>query len=428
MLISEPAAALGLDAGAVTITGPDDVVASRYRVTEAVTASVACAALALAEWAAADGRRRPDVAVDTRAAVTAAESERHLRVDAAPVWEWAPLSGLCRARDGWVRLHANYEHHRAALCAVLGIGDDRGQLEDAVAHWTAQELEDALAAAGGVGVRVREPHEWQATPMHRAVGSEPLVAVEERGAVTAERRSGPVRVLDLTRVLAGPVATRMLGLGGADVLRIDRPDRPEAAYYADTGLAKRSALADLTASDDISGLLAAADVVVIGYRPDALAGLRAALETLPSIVVVELSAWGWTGPWRDRRGFDSIVQAACGINVAEGTPDRPAQLPFQALDHSTGYLAAACAWHGLARRAVDGIGRRYRLSLARTAHWLGAPRSQPSQQVEAAAETQTLDSGYGRTTVVAPPFTLDGSRPRWPRGAELPGTSRPAWR
>ncbi len=425
MLINEPAALLGLDPAAITLTGPADAVASRFRVTEAVTAAIAVAALAYRHYCASKGGRPPSIGLDTRDAVVSARSEAYLRIADVQPAVWDPLSGLARAGDGWMRLHTNYDHHRAALCRLLDIPPERPALEAALMRWSGLELEAALAAAGGIGVKLRTAGEWAATAQAQAISALPLFSLTRRGA-GPEPRTQP-RVLDLTRVIAGPVATRALGLFGADVLRVDRPDRPEQTYFADTGLAKRSALADLETSDP-EPLLAPADVVVIGYRPGALGRLHAAIERHPHLVVVELCAWGWAGPWQGRRGFDSIVQAATGINIAEGTAERPGQLPLQALDHATGWLAAACAWHGLAERTRSGVSTRYRLSLAQTACWLGPPREALSTAVELTPVTQVLQSGYGRTVVAAPPFTVDGERPRWPQGAQLPGSSVLAWR
>jgi len=420
-----PARLLGLDPGGIHITGPSDVLASRFEVTGLLTSAVATAGLAAAEWMVAQGRGRPSIGVDSRAAAAAGSSIGFARVGGHPVAEWGPLSGFARAADGWVRLHANYDHHRDALCAVLGIPPERPALDAAVGRWSARDLELALAEAGGVGVAVRTPQEWAATPQGQAVSATPLVSVEERGSGPSKLR--PPRVLDLTRVLAGPVGTRMLGLLGADVLRLDRPDRPEQDFFVDTGLAKRSALVDLRTYDP-EPLVAQADVVVIGYRPGSLRRLHEVIERHPQLVVVELCAWGFDGPWREQRGFDSLVQAATGISVGCGSAEQPGALPVQALDHATGYLVAACVWHGLTCRAEDGRGRRYRLSLAHTAAWLGPPRESPCCAADLDPLLQTMTSGYGKTMVLGAPITVDGVVPLWPSAAERPGASGCQWR
>jgi crotonobetainyl-CoA:carnitine CoA-transferase CaiB-like acyl-CoA transferase len=420
-----PARLLDLDPAGAQITGPSDVLATRYEVTGLLTSAVATAGLAAAEWRVAQGLGRPTIGVDTRAAAAAGSSIAFARVGGRSVSEWGPLSGFARAADGWVRLHANYDHHRDALCAVLDIPPERPALDAAVGHWGARDLEMVLAEAGGAGVAVRTAQEWAETSQGQAVSAAPLVSVKERGSGRSTVRSP--RVFDLTRVLAGPVGTRMLGLLGADVLRLDRPDRPEQDLFVDTGLAKRSALVDLRTYDP-EPLVAQADVIVIGYRPGSLRPLHEIIDRYPQLVVVELCAWGFEGPWRERRGFDSLVQAASGVSVGCGSAEKPAALPVQALDHATGYLVAACAWHGLARRAADGRGRRYRLALSQTAAWLGEPRENPCGVADLQPVLQNMTGGYGETTVLGAPITLDGNVPPWPSAAERPGTSHPKWR
>jgi crotonobetainyl-CoA:carnitine CoA-transferase CaiB-like acyl-CoA transferase len=243
-------------------------------------------------------------------------------------------------------------------------------------------------------------------------------------------------VLDLTRVIAGPVATRYLAALGADVLRIDPPHRPELPQAQYDGLpGKRSALLDARTPDGLRGLhelLDGADVVVHGYRPGALAafGLDPAelAERHPGLVVVSLSAWG-RGSWGGRRGFDSIVQAACGIAMVE-SPDgeQPGRLPCQLLDHGTGYLAAAAALEGLRRQLERGGTHWFELCLAATAGWLLAlpPPDDPSPP-EAAARVTSLQSDEGPVTVVEPPGWLDGHALTWPPRLTTYGADAPSW-
>jgi crotonobetainyl-CoA:carnitine CoA-transferase CaiB-like acyl-CoA transferase len=186
-----------------------------------------------------------------------------------------------------------------------------------------------------------------------------------------------IRVLDLTRIIAGPVATRLLAGLGAQVLRIDPPDWYEPTLEEEITLGKRCARLNIKTAIDkqrLIDLLSQADVIVHGYRADALDTLGFDSETRarlrPGLVDVSLNAWGWSGPWRNRRGFDSLVQMACGIAAAGQQwrlADKPVPLPVQALDHATGYLMAAAVLKGLYRRATCGEGYRARLSLARVA-------------------------------------------------------------
>jgi crotonobetainyl-CoA:carnitine CoA-transferase CaiB-like acyl-CoA transferase len=317
--------------------------------------------------------------VDSRAVAVAFAGERHLRIDGLPQPSFAPLSRFWRTADGWVRTHGNYQHHRALLLKALGIepsDDPVSAVERVIGDARAVEIEEAVSEAGGLAVAVRTTEEWAAHPQGRAVAGQPLVRFVQTGEGVRRRLGAApaglpldgVRVLDMTRVIAGPVGTRTLALFGADVLRVDSPMYPEIpAQHVETGAGKRSALLDFNATGDrarMRELLGDADVVVLGYRPGALAryGLTpgALMEEYPGLVVASLSAWSTAGPWAERRGFDSLVQAASGIALVEG---EPGALPVQALDHGTGYLLAAAVMRALA----EGRGHRIELSLARTA-------------------------------------------------------------
>lgn len=312
-------------------------------------------------------------------------SDRLLRIDGRPVDGFAPLSGFFETADGWVRTHGNYPHHARRLAGILGLDrPDRDAVAAAIRRRSAADLEERAAKAGAILVRVRTEEEWRGSEAGRAAYSGPLVrTVVSAGADPAPLYGGPrplagIRVLDLTRVIAGPVCTRTLALLGADVLRVDPPAMPELPWqHLDTGQGKRSAVLDLRTDLRVAQrLLDDADVLVTGYRPGAIERHR--LRPRPGLVRGRLSAWGEVGPWASRRGFDSIVQAASGIAMVE-SPDgvTPGALPAQALDHASGYLLAAGIINALVARADDGRGRDVSVSLARTAaQLLGAgPRT-----------------------------------------------------
>lgn len=402
------------------VTGPRSTLSSAFPVTDAGVAAVGVSLLAAT---VGTGAR---VALDTRQLAVALRSERYARRDGRTAGSlFDPLSAFHRTSDGWLRLHANYAWHREAALRVLGCS-----VEDAaaaLAEREAVEVETALHLAGGVGAAVRTEDRWRATAgpppalvEHRTIGAAPPRPARRR------------RVLDLTRVIAGPVATRTLAAHGADVLRLDAPQLPELpAQTWDTLAGKRSALLDLANAAEREKLLADADVVVAGYRPGALDRFGLAPEALaerhPGLVVVTLSAWGHDGPWRARRGFDSIVQAACGIAVAEGEPDTPGALPAQVLDHATGYLAAAGALLAVDRQRRHGGTQHVRVALAGTAAWLqSAPAAPDHDQVEDVEPAPFLVD-KGRFTLAAPPGTVDGHPLHWPDPAPDYGAARPAW-
>jgi crotonobetainyl-CoA:carnitine CoA-transferase CaiB-like acyl-CoA transferase len=438
----------------------EGALAARLPVRELARACVGACALAGAEWGArrAGLARVPEVTVDDGAVATAFHSERHLRVDDRATTPFAPLSRFWRTADGWVRTHANYPHHRARLLGSLGLAADTAPktVEAVLAQRRAVEVEDAVCAAGGLAVALRTPGQWAAHEQGRALRARPLVERERLDDAPARTPlplpgtpllpMAGLRVLDLTRVIAGPLATRTLALLGADVLRIDSPRLPEIPdQHLDMDFGKRSTTLDLASPGDraaFEDLLASADVVVTGYRPGALDrhGLSAPAlaERRPGLVVAQLSAWGAYGPWGARRGFDSLVQVACGIAVTEGAADgKPGALPAQALDHGTGYLMAAAVLRSLTDQTERGGSRLLRFALARTAAWLtgggtpadGTAAASPAPPYEDAspwlAET---DSGAGRLRYALPPVRFAGSPTTWDRPPGAWGADAARWR
>lgn len=364
-------------------------------VRELAAASVSVCSLAAAELSCLRARSSslPQVHIDDASVSTAFTSERRLRIDGRAPAGFAPLSGFWQTADGWVRTHANYPHHRARLTSALDLPTDAEaeSLRDRLAHRKALEVEESVCAEGGLATAVRGEREWDEHPQCAALRTRGLISssrLDEAAPLALTDPGGPgglsgVRVLDLTRVLAGPVATRTLALLGADVLRVDCPQLPELAdHHADTGFGKRSTLLDLSRRSEqavFNELLSEAHVVITGYRPGSLDRFGLAPESLadrrPGLVVGQLTAWGSRGPWHRRRGFDSLVQAATGIAAAEADPEsgRPGALPAQALDHGTGYLLAAGVLRALTEQRTSVAGARLvRAALARTAWWLTA--------------------------------------------------------
>ncbi|MFE7720183.1 CoA transferase [Nocardia rhizosphaerihabitans] len=417
---------------------PGDRLAATLPVWALAAGSVAAVGAAADRVRAAHGLPTRPSALDPARVGAAFSSERLFRRGGDAPSIFAELSGFFRTADGWVRTHANYPHHREHLTHALGLSPsaDAAQFATRVAAMPAAEIEDLAAAAGAIAVRVRTESEWVGSPMGQAAGAGPLVMVDRRDPgelppgspttwrPTVEHPLRGIRVLDLTRVLAGPVATRTLALLGADVLRVDPPQLPEIDWqFADTCQGKRSTLLDLrTDLATFEDLLSAADVLVTGYRPGALtaAGVRV---TRPDLIDASVSAWGTAGPWARRRGFDSIVQAASGISLLEGAPDRPGALPAQALDHGSGYLLAAGVLDALLARADDGAGRDVRVSLARTASWLLAGDRTPAHPA-AAAPDPTATVTHGELVTAAPVFA-EYDDFRWP--APPYGSAQPFW-
>ncbi|WP_367048481.1 CoA transferase [Streptomyces sp. Je 1-332] len=451
--VSQAWAALGADSSLldrVSYGGSSGGLPSRLPVMELARATVAACSLAAAELTSVRTRRPvPRVRVDDEAVATAFLSDRLVRVDGQAWSTFSPLSRFWRATDGWVRTHANYPHHRARLLAALGVpedigGEEAGAVGRAIARLPALEVEERVYAAGGLAVAARSPEGWATSEQGVMVAGQPLLTMArideapERMPAGGALPCAGLRVLDLTRVLAGPVATRTLALLGADVLRIDAPQLPESQEaHNDTGMGKRSTTLDLTAAADrrlFDELLKTADVVVTGYRPGALErfGLtpEALAERRPGLVIAQLSAWGRYGPWHERRGFDSLVQVVTGIAELEGSPDSPGVLPAQALDHGTGYLLAAGVLRALTEQHRTGGTRLVRLALTQTAHWLVHDlASAPGEDGGFDAEHRLTEtaSPMGRLRHALPPVSYEGGPVDWARPPGLWGVDAPVW-
>lgn len=403
-------------------TGPAGGLPSRFEVSALAAASVAVATLAIADFSSLREKRERKVIVDRRLASAAFRCEHHMKPQG---WElaalWDPIAGDYEASDGWIRLHTNYAYHRAAALRVLRCEAGRSAVGATVMRWKKDELEAAIVAQNGCAAALRTREEWKAHPQGRALQHEPLISRHGSAGPLVERRNAQaplsgVRVLDLTRVIAGPVGTRHLAAFGADVLRIDPPGFEEVpVLLPETTRGKRCAFLDLKSAEGratLQRLIDEADVLVHGYRPGTFEGLQ--VET-GKLVVVRYDAYGWSGPWAARRGFDSLVQMSSGI-AHPGSPGKPTPLPAQALDYATGYLVAAAACRALVERTAE-----TRLALARTAKLLvdlgegGDPGAPGLGDVSDALEH--APTGFGAVRQVRCPAAIEGHEVRWPHPA-----------
>ena len=445
----QPAAALSH----IRLTGGEPVLPSSFAVGTAAQASIAAAALAAGElWRLRCGHRQ-DIAVDMRHAANEFRSERYFRVNGAPSAElWDKIAGLYRCGDGgWVRLHTNFPHHRDGVLALLGCDYEKSGVQQALLNWRAEAIEEAAAAKGLVVTAMRTFAQWDRHPQGAAVGALPLFTIERIGAAApqplpaAARPLAGVRVLDLTRIVAGPVCGRTLAAHGADVMLVTAAHLPAIEpLVIDTGRGKLSCridLRDAAGQAAMRALLHGTDVFVQGYRPGALASFGFSPELLaqirPGIVCVSLSAYSHAGPWAQRRGFDSLVQTASGFNHAEATAaetDQPKPLPAQVLDHAAGYIMAFAAMTALARRSTEGGSWHVRVSLAQTGKWLrdlgrienglACPET-GFDDIQDLLETQ--DSGFGRLTAIRHAAQLSETPARWVRPSMPLGAHPAAW-
>jgi len=438
---------------AVTLTGSEPILPSSFRVGAAAQVTIAAAGLAAAEiWKARSGEAQ-GISVDMTHAAVECRSERYLRVDdKAPPAAWDAIAGVYNTGDGrFVRLHTNFPHHRDNVCKVLNCKPERDDVQRALMQWKGEEFETAAYAGGCVVSMMRSHDEWLATSQSQAVAQLPLIQIEKIGDAAprpwpnGNRPLAGLRVLDLSRVIAGPVAGRTWAAHGADVMLISSPNLPSIPWLViDTGRGKLTAFADLKTEqgrDTLRGLLASADIFSQGYRPQSIAALgfspEDAARVSPGIVYVSLSAYGHAGPWAGRRGFDSLVQTSTGFNDAEGKAagvDGPKELPMQILDHATGYLMAFGAMIARLRQAREGGSWHVRVSLAQTGRWLwNLCRLEGGL---AAADLATGDvlpfieqgaSGFGALRGVRHAAVMSATPAFWERPAVPLGSSKAMW-
>jgi len=446
-------------ARAVEITGgTDPIFPTSFRIAETSAAALAATGLAVSDlWQLRTGLRQK-VAVDRRQATASLRSGHYMKLNGAPVsTERNAVMGVYPAKNGrWSYLHCNFPNHRAAALGVLGVPEDREAVREAVAKWDALELEEAIIAAKGAGGMVRTMDEWAKHPQAAAIASLPLMEIVKIGGSQPEklpdgdRPLSGIRVLDLTRVLAGPTCARTLAEHGADVLKISAAHLPNLGYQEyDTGHGKLSAHLDLREPEDVEtlrGLVRDADVFSQGYRPGTLGTRGFSPEALanvrPGIVFVSLCAFSHVGPWASRRGFDTVVQTVSGITARQGelfpgAAPGPQFYPVSAIDYLTGYLMAFGAMVALARRVREGGSWLVRISLAQTGRWLvgwgevpkGDLKDVPKEFTSAELErwSVTTDTPVGRLRHLGPVVRLSETPPRWARPSVPLGYHEPVW-
>ncbi len=451
-------AALGREASPTTlaITGADPILPTRFRVGEAAAAAIGAQAVAAADLWCVLGGAPQRVEVDVGAAAASLLSFLLMRAPGAKLERGAPASvAFFRARDGWIHLHGGFPRLHEGTLALLRCGDGAEGIARAVARWDAQPLEDALAERGLCGARLRSAEEWQAHPQGIALARAPLVEVLRVGDAPLTPLPGPpagapgarplggVRVLDLTRVLAGPTCARTLAEHGAEVLHVRAPQRPSIEpFVIDTNPGKRSCHLDLDRPGDaerLRELVRGADVFAQGYRSGALARRGFGMEELaalrPGIVGVSIDCYGHDGPWTTRPGWEQLAQTVTGVAHEHAGESTPSVIPAAVTDYTTGHLAALGAMHALARRAVEGGSWQVRVSLARTALWLLsleriAPGVTPRGiDVAALAPWQIeVDTAWGRMTRLGPIARMSATPPQWSLPPAPLGSHAPEWR
>ncbi|KAI0330818.1 CoA-transferase family III, partial [Cubamyces sp. BRFM 1775] len=382
---------------------PDAAVSSSFRIGTASQTAIGLSGLAAAEFHRLRTGIEQDVSVDARHAVLECKSEAYYSVEGESGEKFSlfdAVAGVYRTKDNnYVRIHTNFPHHKQGILDILECEPTRESIAEALLRWDAVEFETEAASRKMVATALRSFDEWDAHPQGQALAHTPPVSLVKIGEApkrhvqpNATRPLEGIRVLDLTRVLAGPVCGRTLAGHGADVLWVTSPKLPALPNLdMDTSRGKRTTQLDLTDPSDretFSTLVEGADVFLQAYRPGGLAakgfGVDDVAKRRPGIVYASLCAYGWEGPWKERRGFDSLVQTATGFNVAEAEayatytgdtsaprPLPPKPLPLQALDHVAGYMLAFGIQAALCKTiTASGGSWEVRVSLAAVGRWI----------------------------------------------------------
>ena len=435
----------------VTVTGCDPVLASPFHLGEGAATALALVGQEADRIWRLRGGQRQSISVDVRHAAASLHSFALLRLeaggDATPQRRVSPLTGIFECGDGrYIHLHSSFRDAPGVL-TELGLTDDADadEIAGAVRKRGSFELENALAAKRLCGAVCRTEAEWLAHPQGALLASRPVVEVERIGdgapmplGEGARPLSG-VRVLDLTRVLAGPTCARTLAEHGADVLHIASPGLPTLPLFEmDTGHGKRQAYADLddaAQAETLRELVRGADVFSQGFRHGALERRGFGAEDLarlrPGIIYVSENAYGHAGPWRHRPGWEQLAQATTGVTVIQGI-ERPSITPAAMNDYTTGYFGALGVMMALRRRAEEGGSWRVTVSLSQTSMWymrLGheLDRAGASGEGDAAALTEECETPYGRMRRLRPALQMSETQPRWELPSAPLGSGEAAW-
>lgn len=444
--------------GQVDLTGADPVFSTQFKIGEVCASVIAGIGVAVSDiWELKTGRRQ-NVAIDARRAAAALRSTTYMqRPQADGSFEnvvnqnhesMIKITQPWPAKDGrWVLPHFGLPNLQAKMLKLLECEPNPDSVSRAVAKWDALDLENAIDENRVCGGMVRTNSEWLEHPHGQALAAKPIVEIIKIGDSDPEpfpegdRPLSGIRALDLTRILAGPIAGRTMAEHGADVLMVAAEHVPQIKEHVmDTSHGKRSSFLNLSVAEDaarLKELVRDADVFSQGYRPGVLENQGFGPEELaahrPGIVYVSISCYGADGPFSHRGGWEQVAQTMTGI-CNDGSPDRPTLLPAAACDYTTGYLAAYGALLALARRARDGGSYHVRVSLCQSGMFIyrqgKTAFDQPNMNLSDAELAQLrIDSEpkHGPLRHLGPVLHLSETQPHWVRPTPVLGGDTPEW-
>ncbi len=432
------------------IEGDDPVVQTPWPIGEVAAVALALAGASAAGLARRVGGDPGPVRVSVAEAAASTIGFAVMRVDGASMSRTNaanPWVGRYRCADGrWIHLHGGFPPLVARLAEVLDltVDSDGDAIAASTARWESAALEDAVAARDGCAAIIRTEEEWRAHPQGQVVSSLATVVQHERGVAESRWTPSPhrpldgLRVLDLTRVLAGPTCGRTLAAFGADVLHVRGPQVPVVpAFVVDTGHGKRQAFADLTDPGERAQLRQVAldaDVVVQGWRPGVVARFGLDEEALRSDGFAgaygSVCAYGHDGPWSGRAGWEQLAQSTSGLCLDPLGVDAPTMLPSAATDYTTGFALAAGVMAALDATLTDGAARRIEASLCQTAAWIlrvGRLVDDSTSPSGFVPELLRSDTDFGVVEHLGPCVTVEGLDVGWSRPTAPLGQGALSW-
>ncbi|KAK4068007.1 hypothetical protein Trihar35433_6567 [Trichoderma harzianum] len=389
------------------------------------------------------------------------KSERLYSIDNQPLESvWGTIGGLHKTADGYVRIHDNFPNHALGTLQLLGLPPtaSRQDVAEKVAQWKSVDLETEATEKGKLAIyALRSYAEWDALPQASDIDDNPILIKQLAPGppktlpeTTSSRCLQGIRILEMSRVIAAPVAGKTLAAHGADVLWVTSPNLPnQPGLDRDLSRGKRTIQLDIHNPDEkerLLELLRSCDVFIQGYRPGSLAAYGLSPEELqkanPDIICANLSAFGPSGPWSQRRGYDSLVQTCTGMNVSEaehfGAGEPARVMPCQALDHAAGYLLATGITAALHRRAQVGGSWVVDVSLAGVMKYLRSLGQYPgktgfeSQDVQALEDVhpdflETKDTAFGSMRAVSHSASVEGCEVGWEEMPKPLGSDEARW-
>ena len=442
----------------VQIVGTDPVFSTKFKIGETCAAVLAGIGTAVSDIWEIRTSRRQNIAIDVRHAAAALRSTGYMQqpnsngaFETIPLDEHNDMRRITQpwpTKDGrWFLPHFGLPNLRARVLNVLGCDPNPESVAAAVANWNAIDLEAAIDEARACGAMVRTNAEWMAHPHGQTLAAKPIVEIikvadsQPEPFAAGDRPLSGIKALDLTRILAGPIAARTLAEHGAEVLMITTEGLPQIPHHVmDTSHGKRSCFLDLKNDADattLKALVTEADVFSQGYRPGIMQKLGFGPEQLaelrPGIICVSISCFGADGPFSHRAGWEQVAQTVTGI-CNEGLPDRPALLPAAACDYTTGYLAAYGVLLALARRATEGGSYHVRVSLCQSGMFIyrqgnvtyDVPDMDLTDAELGELRIETTPAS-GPLRHLGPVLQLSETPPRWIRPTPALGGDTPEW-